>query len=135
MKNINLVIQRTFNGLEVFYNDEFVKTLENKEGISDERKDAAQIAHRSDVYSIYNDEKFSVFSFINTSAVDVAKREGIGALKSSTFLSESTIILYPSSILFAAFSNILSSPFSSPFSSDGSKVIGITFVLKFSSFK
>ena len=35
MKNINLVIQRTFNGLEVVYNDEFVKTLENKEGIQD----------------------------------------------------------------------------------------------------
>lgn len=81
MKNINLVIQRTFNGLEVVYNDEFVKTLENKEGISDERKDAAQIAHRSDVYSIYNDEKFSVFSFINTSAVDVAKREGFYAIR------------------------------------------------------
>ena len=81
MKNINLVIQRTFNGLEVVYNDEFVKTLENKEGISDERKDAAQIAHRSDVYSIYNDEKFSVFSFINTNTVDVAKREGFYAIR------------------------------------------------------
>lgn len=81
MKNINLVIQRTFNGLEVVYNDEFVKTLENKEGISDERKDAAQIAHRSNVYSIYNDEKFSVFSFINTNTVDVAKREGFYAIR------------------------------------------------------
>lgn len=81
MKNINLVIQRTFNGLEVVYNDEFVKTLENKEGISDERKDAAQIAHRSDVYSIYNDEKFRIFSFINTSVVDVAKREGFYAIR------------------------------------------------------
>lgn len=81
MKNINLIIQRTFNGLEVVYNDEFVKTLENKEGISDERKDAAQIAHRSDVYSIYNDEKFSVFSFINTNTVDVAKREGFYAIR------------------------------------------------------
>lgn len=83
MSNIILIIQRTFTGLETIYtsNGFNADDPQFKNILSDERRDASQIAHKSDIYSINREKGFKVYSYINTSAVDVEKREGFYAIR------------------------------------------------------
>jgi hypothetical protein len=56
--------------------------------LTDERRDAAQIAHKSNLFSLSREKNFKVYSYINTSVVDVEKREGFFAVRLFTSSSE-----------------------------------------------
>lgn len=72
--NIELIIQK--NGIDFFYGKELINNSTIKESLSDERE-IAQIAHKSDFYSLYVSKTFNVFSYLNSNVYDLADREGV----------------------------------------------------------
>ena len=80
MANIKLIIQKTFNGIDVVFGKELAENPEIRETLIDDRK-VATIAHRSDFYSLIANKSFYVFSYIISNSTDVANREGVTSFR------------------------------------------------------
>lgn len=79
---INLVIQRTFNGLKTDYKSEELQLSNNDlENIFGDEQNAAQLANSSLIFTVENHEKYRVYSYINTSVSDNAGRAGYYAIR------------------------------------------------------
>lgn len=85
MKSLNLIIQRTKNGLEEEYisasfnSSNFNSEIE--ETINDERRIATKLSNQSDVYSVQLTRNFRVYSLIVTNIIDNHKRAGFYAMR------------------------------------------------------
>lgn len=79
---INLVVQRTFNGLKTDYKSEELHFSNNDlENIFGDEQNAAQLANSSLIYTVENQDKHRVYSYINTSVSDNAGRAGYYAIR------------------------------------------------------
>lgn len=83
MEKILLLIERTFNGLQVEHMSKAmnVNELEKNGILYDERVEINQIAPRTDAYSLLNLQTAKVYSYINNSVTDVEGRNGFYAIR------------------------------------------------------